>query len=105
VAFVFGEFQGRTDSAGLFRAMVARAGVAPFLFATDRKHVIFAGLSVDPRQGVPGPPHETEPLLRVLKEHLRGIVVVREELEALSCLVQHRYDNPLASLRSVGEEL
>jgi hypothetical protein len=99
IAFVYGDLLPGARPSDLFRGLVTRAGVAPFLFATDLKKVLIGALSADPAGAESPRARPADSVLGVLREHLRGIVVLREELESLACLLQHRYEHPLASAK------
>jgi hypothetical protein len=79
--------EGRTPR-DLFADLTQRARVAPFLFAYDTERVLLGTLS-------PAPPHVARnrgSVVDVLQEHLHQIEVVREPIDSLYPVIDHRYD-------------
>jgi len=89
VAFVQGELLSPGTEESLFRMLMA-IRVRPFLFANGDSRILLATLS--------GTPTDLEPrasrpaVLGNLRRYLANIQIVREPIEALSVLVNHRYD-------------
>ena len=94
VAFIHGSLLVGGEAPELFRALVEEGQVNPFLFATDGKTVLFGCLS---RKGAPSERlavSSRASLLGTVEKFLREIVVIRESLDSLTPLVDHRYDRP-----------
>jgi hypothetical protein len=90
VAFVQGELTSPGTENTLFRMLMA-IRVTPFLFASDGSRVLLATLSPAPAD--PEPLSGRPPaILGNLRRFLNGIQIVREPVEALSVVVNHRYD-------------
>jgi hypothetical protein len=89
VAFVEGELSAPGKEEDLFRMLMA-VGVAPFLFASDGSHVLLATLSPAPNDPSPGAARPA--VLSNLHQFLSGIQILREPIQALNVVVNHRYD-------------
>ncbi len=88
LAYVTGETRPDRNPAELFGDLLHRAHVAPFLYAYDKERVLVSALS-------PAPPGNVErhlPVLSVVQEYLQRIEVVREPIDAMFPLIDHRYD-------------
>jgi len=96
VMIVRGTLLSDAAPAALFRALVEECGVSPFLFATNHEAVLLAALS-DRRTGSGrARASRRTPPLAVMQQFLRQIVVLREPLDTLTMVVDHRYDWPAA---------
>lgn len=88
IAFVTGVIRSERSPRSLFADLLQRAHVAPFLFAHDTERVLLCAMS-------PAPPRISESrssVVDVLQEHIERIEVVREPIESLFSLIDHRYD-------------
>jgi hypothetical protein len=95
LAVVYGHLRAGQHPEPLYRALLGRCGLRPFLFATDGRSVLVGALSA--RTAVAGPARSDggAPVLPVLQRALSEIVVLREPLDQLETLVNHRYDHLL----------
>ncbi len=89
VVFVHGAIRPGAAPERLFRSLVSASRVTPFLFATDGRQVLLAGLSPAPSGGPGGP---RAPVLPVLEATLQAIEVDRVPVSDLVPSVNHRYD-------------
>ncbi len=94
VAFIRGRLVDGETAPGLFRALVEDCRANPFLFATDNATVLFACLSESSVDRRGRPSTRRAPLLQTIQKFLRQIVVLREPLDSLDPVVDHRYDRP-----------
>jgi hypothetical protein len=94
LAFVHGLLHPGARPSELFASLVALLGIHPFLLATDGERVILGTClgEVAPSgagaRGAEGGPST----LHVLRSYLRQIDLIREPVESLRVLVDHRYD-------------
>jgi hypothetical protein len=89
IAFVQGELNSPGTERQLFRLLMALQ-VTPFLFASDGSRVLLATLSPAP---VDTPAGANRPaVLRSLRSLLKEIRIVRESVQSLTVVVNHRYD-------------
>lgn len=72
----------------LFAEMTQLGRSAPFLYVYDRDRVLFATLAPAPREAVKGRPSMVE----LLQRFVCNVEVVREPIDSLFLLVNHRYD-------------
>jgi hypothetical protein len=93
VALLHGRLREFQTPEGLLARLRGRAGLAPFLYATDERSVLIGALS-----RTAGPPDRIGPSAPargvvgdVLREHLEAIEVVRAAPGALSALRDHEY--------------
>jgi hypothetical protein len=93
VVFVTGRLRGGGSPMELFSDLRREARVAPFLYVYDDERVLFAGLSPAP----PGLSQGRSSVLGVIERFLERIEVVREPLDTLFPLVDHRYDRLVSS--------
>lgn len=95
LAFIHGKLREGARPSDLFRALVGRVGSHPFLYVTDSGHVLLATLLVGSVRVAPEAASTTssgESALGVLRESLGGIDILREPIDGLRVLVNHRYD-------------
>jgi hypothetical protein len=88
LVFVTGEIQPGKNPRTLFGNLVQHARVAPFLYVYDDDRVLLSALS-------PAPvciANERASVIAVLQEHLQKIEVVREPIDSLFPVIDHRYD-------------
>ncbi len=95
VVFVTGRLRGGASARELFSDLRRGARVAPFFYVYDGERVLFAGLSPAP----PGISQGRSSVLGVIERFLERIEVVREPLDTLFPLVDHRYDRLVSSER------
>lgn len=88
IVMVRAELGPGATAPGLFRALVARSRVAPFLFATDGREILLGGLSPAPAASSEG----RVPVLATLRESVQGIDVTRLPVDELVPSINHRYD-------------
>lgn len=92
LVYVAGTLRQGEDAQTLLRALVQGSRVTPFLYAYSSSRVVFGALSpvsasrVGPRDSVSA----------TLEAYLSDIEVQRQSLNALSTVVDHRYDRLLA---------
>lgn len=98
IAFIRGTLLRGKTAAGLFRALVEECRVAPFLFATDNATALFACLSRTTKDRKGATTSYRAPLLPTIQTFLRQIVVLREPLESLVPVLDHRYDRPFSQI-------
>lgn len=82
--------QGRT-APGLFRDLVERCQVAPFLFAGNSDHVLLAGLSPSPPPRLPTEPPRRASMLGTLATYLEKIEVRREPVDGIKVHINHDF--------------
>ena len=93
VTFLHGALRSGRRPEGLFHTALGDCGLRPFLFVTDDRSVFMAHLSGG--GGRSGRDHRTTtPVLPALQDWLSEIVVVRQPLDGLEVLTDHRYDRP-----------
>jgi hypothetical protein len=97
VGFIHGELVEGATAENLFRRL-ASIRVTPFLLATDGNKVLMATLSPAPTSTPSGSPRPA--VLANLQRFLRGIEIVREPVNSLDVVVDHRYDRLFTSDRS-----
>jgi hypothetical protein len=101
IAFVRGELLGGRTAPEVFRALVESCDLRPFLLLTDGSKVLFGSLSVTNPAGTGSGTSPSNPVLPVLRNLLRQIVILRERVDSMQPLVNHRYDLPfLGTLKS-----
>ncbi len=88
LAFIVGDLQPGQNPRELFGNLVQRAHVAPILYAYDDHRVLLMALSPAPARIAKG----RTSVVAVLQKHLQKIEVVREMIDSLYPLVDHRYD-------------
>ena len=96
VVFITGVVRSHREPANLLSDLVAKASVAPFLFAYDPHRILLAALSPAPPEVSAGRPS----VLGVLADYLQEIEVVREPFETFFPIVDHRYERLLDALRT-----
>jgi hypothetical protein len=96
VAFIQGELVQGASPGSLFRVLMA-IHVMPFLFVSDGRNVLMAGLSPapSPYQYSTG---NRPAVLENLQRFMREIEIQREPIETLSVMVDHRYDRLFPSV-------
>jgi hypothetical protein len=88
MVFVTGMIRSGGDPRNLFAALTARGRVAPIIFAYDAERALFLTLA-------PAPPHVSRdrgPLVELIQDDLEKVEVVREPIDSLFTMVDHRYD-------------
>jgi hypothetical protein len=93
-AFVQAELNSPGTEETLFRMLMA-IRVTPFLFASDGSRILLATLSQEPSNLQSGAGHPA--ILRSLQRLLKDIRIVRESVQTLTVLVNHRYDRLIPS--------
>ena len=93
VVFVTGLIRVGTDPRMFFTDLSQRMRVYPFLFSHDGSRVLFAGLS--PAIGTA--PQVDRSTVDLVKHYLEKVAVVREPLDTLFPLIDHRYDRLVSS--------
>ncbi|MCI4323111.1 MAG: hypothetical protein L3K03_03675 [Thermoplasmata archaeon] len=93
VAFVQGEMLPGATAPALFHALVEECRINPFLYATDHQRVLLATFSQDPGTRRSEREIPRAGVLATLQKSLRGITIVRDSLDSMSTLVDHRYDH------------
>ncbi len=94
LVFVWGNLIEGKAAPDLFRSLVERSGVHPFLFVTDGSTLLLGALS---RRATESPGRTVAPrdtALVTIESYLQRVVVLRKPLEDLEVLVDHRYDRP-----------
>ena len=91
IAWVHGELSRERRPPELFRAIVEKCRLHPFLFVSDGTQVLLGAISQSPA------PDATilrgrAPVLETLQGHLANIEIVREPVETLCVELDHRYD-------------
>jgi hypothetical protein len=89
VSFVTGTPRPGTEPRDLFADLTGLGLSAPILFVFDSDRVLFASLSPAPPEVIKGRPSMVE----LLQKHISKVEVVREPIESLFPLVDHRYDH------------
>jgi hypothetical protein len=97
VALVRGGLVDGKTAPELFRALVEDCRANPFLFVTDNATVLFACLARGSGDRKGPPSFRRTPLLPTIQKFLRQIVVLREPLDSLDPVVDHRYDRPFSN--------
>jgi hypothetical protein len=93
VAFTHGLLLSGATPQSLFRELVERARISPFLFATDGIQAFFAVLSKSGGIGSGGHgENDRTQVSEVLRNHLQNIAAIREPLADLHAIVNHRYE-------------
>jgi hypothetical protein len=92
VVFVAGRLRDGASAAGLFHALGSECQVAPFLFATDDRSVLFATLAPAPAAVRAGAPGGRPSVTAEVARHLAEIEVFREPVGELVAPLNHRYD-------------
>lgn len=98
VVFVTGLPRSGGSGEELLRSLVEEAGVHPFLFARDRRRVLFATLA--PLPLAPATPRPS--ILGLVERRLSNIEIVREPVASLHAVVDHRYDGLLEAVGPGG---
>jgi hypothetical protein len=99
VVFVTGLIRSGRDPRNLFAALTARGRVAPIVFVYDEERVLFLTLA-------PAPPRVSQgrgPLVDFIQNDLEKVEVVREPIDSLFPMVNHRYDRLTSSTKELGE--
>ena len=94
VVFVTASLLPGKDPRQLFADLAQQAGMAPFVFAFDVERVIFAALSPTPSRVARAPGS----VLQLLERHVTKVEVIREPVDSLFPMVDHRYDRLAAQL-------
>jgi hypothetical protein len=94
LVFVTGVPSHGANPRRLLEALAAEVQVFPVLFAYDSDRVLFATLAPAPDRIVARRP----PVTDLLRNYLRSIEVVREDLELINPLVNHRYESLFETL-------
>lgn len=94
VAFLHATLRPGRTSEGLFHTLLAECGLRPFLYATDGSTVLLGHLAHAPGIRQTGREQDGGKLATLLPSWLAEIAVVREPLESLLTIVNHRYDRP-----------
>ncbi|MCI4348312.1 MAG: Lrp/AsnC family transcriptional regulator [Thermoplasmata archaeon] len=88
--------EGKTPEQ-FFGELLGRGRLAPFLFATDERNVLFCYLSGGGEPPSPPSADSPPPVLSVIRGFLTRVVVNREDLGELATIIDHRYDRPFQS--------
>jgi len=88
LAFVVGELRTGWNPRELFGNLIQHARIAPFLYAYDEERVLLSALSPAPARIVEG----RASIIATLQEYLQKIEVVREPIDSLFPVIDHRYD-------------
>jgi hypothetical protein len=87
VVFVTGRLPSGKSGELLFDELREQSQAVPFLFATSLQRVLLAGLAPAPT----ALRARRTPIMTVLERHLQEIEVIREDLDSLIPVVNHRY--------------
>jgi hypothetical protein len=93
VAFVQGELISGATAPALFHALVEECRINPFLYATDHQRILLATFSQEPGARRSENDLPRAGVLATLQRFLRGITIVRDSLDSMSTVVDHRYDH------------
>ena len=88
LVFITGYIRPGQSPRDLYARLDRGARVSPYLYTFDSERVLLAALS-------PAPPHisrSREPVIDALRESLERIEVVREPIDSLLPVIDHRYD-------------
>jgi hypothetical protein len=94
VVFVTGRLRDGGNAEALRQELARESKSVPFIFASDSDRVLFAGLAPAPRSATSG----RTPMMDILGRHVQGIEVIRDKIESLVAVVDHRYDRLLPSV-------
>jgi hypothetical protein len=88
VIFVTGQLRPGQSANALFDELLRESRAVPFLFLSDPVRILLAGLG-------PAPPSLTvgrTPILKVLEKYVQQVEIVRDRINSLVPVVDHRYD-------------
>jgi hypothetical protein len=88
VVFVTGRVRAGVPTGALFQELAHGARAVPFVFAFDPNRVLFAGLAPAPVSVKSG----RASFMDALGRHAESIEVVREQIDSLVPVIDHRYD-------------
>lgn len=96
VTFVHGSLRDGKRSSGLIAELSQRAGVHPFLLASDGRSALLGFLAARPRTRLAPAPTPAESVRAVVERYFANFEVIREGLDSAESVVAHRYERTLA---------